>query len=177
MFSRFSRPNANGDVEVSLGCRSTVFVNRLYDDECTDRHVLVGLRSKTSLGFTQKARRVRPILVNAVHRNHMSGTRLPADAELVRDYLPLFAGQPKIYNEPWMGPRLDLTPFCGCRTVSSGEGGSSSPDRLEIARHGRRTRVSSTACGLDAAGAGWWWARLAGDRHLGTHALSYALPL
>ena len=49
MFSRFSRPNANGDVEVSLGCRSTVFVNRLYDDECSDRHVLVGLRSKTSL--------------------------------------------------------------------------------------------------------------------------------
>jgi DNA-binding transcriptional ArsR family regulator len=49
MFSRFSRPNANGDVEVSLGCRSTVFVNRFYDDECTDRHVLVGLRSKTSL--------------------------------------------------------------------------------------------------------------------------------
>ena len=32
-----------------LGYRSTVFVYRLYADECADRHVLVGWRSKTSL--------------------------------------------------------------------------------------------------------------------------------
>ena len=49
MFSRFCRPNANGDVEVRLGCRSTVFVYGLYADECTDHDVLVGLRLKTSL--------------------------------------------------------------------------------------------------------------------------------
>jgi len=49
MFSRFFRLNANGDFEIKLGCRSTVFVYRLYADEDTDHHVLVGLRSKTSL--------------------------------------------------------------------------------------------------------------------------------
>jgi hypothetical protein len=49
MFSRFFRLNANGDFEIKLGCRSTVFVYRLYADEDSDHHVLVGLRSKTSL--------------------------------------------------------------------------------------------------------------------------------
>ena len=33
MFSRFRRLNASGDVEIGLGCRSTVFVFRLYVDQ------------------------------------------------------------------------------------------------------------------------------------------------
>jgi hypothetical protein len=51
MFSRFFRLNANGDFEIKLGCRSTVFVYRFYADEAIACHALVGLRSKTSLGW------------------------------------------------------------------------------------------------------------------------------
>ena len=50
MLSRIRRLNASGDVELRLGCRSTVFVYGFYPAEYIGRHVLVGLRSKTSLG-------------------------------------------------------------------------------------------------------------------------------
>jgi hypothetical protein len=43
----------------------------------------------------------------------MSGSRLPADVDLVWYYLPSFAGPPEIHPEPWMGPRVDQTRFCG----------------------------------------------------------------
>jgi hypothetical protein len=55
MFSRFSRLNANGDVEIRFGCRSTVFVYRFYADACADEQTLVGLRSKTSLDSREGA--------------------------------------------------------------------------------------------------------------------------
>jgi hypothetical protein len=40
-------------------------------------------RRKPASGIRAKAKRVRLILGNAVHRNHMSGSRLPADVDLV----------------------------------------------------------------------------------------------
>src|SRR5260370_1644836 len=46
--SHVSRLNANGDFEIKLGCRSTVYVSILRPDG-SGRQVLVGLRSKTSL--------------------------------------------------------------------------------------------------------------------------------
>jgi len=52
MSSRFRRLNASGGVEIRLGCRSTVFVYRFYAHACGASRVLVGLRSKTSLGYT-----------------------------------------------------------------------------------------------------------------------------
>ena len=56
MFSRFSRLNANGGVEIRLGCRSTVFVYRFYADASADGQTLVGLRSETSLGLLIRSR-------------------------------------------------------------------------------------------------------------------------
>jgi hypothetical protein len=47
-FSQAER--SSGGVEIRLGCRSTVFVYRFYAHACGASRVLVGLRSKTSLG-------------------------------------------------------------------------------------------------------------------------------
>jgi hypothetical protein len=111
-------------------------------------HALLG--ENLPLVFAQKARRVRLILGNAVDRNHMSGSRLPA--VWIWCDRPFSAGPPERHLGWGSVDRFRVT---DCILLSmDGELATAPPPRS--ARHGGRIPGAPTAA----------WG----------HALSYALP-